>query len=135
MKTKKQLIFDLLLKLFFFESVFRCLYSPWPSTVFICFSLCFSIVFVYFLKDFANGEYLDLACFIISFWLEGNISSPVRYSFLSIFQNDYADIFAASLLISCCSSSSAILSSTVVISFCILCKRFSLKLTGYLMQE
>ena len=38
-------------------------------------------------------------CSVICLWLEENISSPVRYSFLSIFPDDKADIFAASLLL------------------------------------
>ena len=38
-----------------------------------------------------------------------NISSPVKYSYLSILPDDNADIFAASLLISHCTFSSIIL--------------------------
>ena len=73
-----------------------------------CFSVCFS-------KAFPNGEYVNLAGFIIG------------YSFISIFPDDMADVFAASLLKSYCSFSSLILSSILVISFYILCKRFFLK--------
>ena len=49
----------------------------------ICFSVCFS-------KVFPKGEYANFACSIICLWLEGNISSPVRYSYLSIFPGDNA---------------------------------------------
>ena len=61
---------------------------------------CFS---VYFLKAFPKGEYANLGCSIVSLLLEGNISSPVRYSYLSIFPGDNPDIFAASRIISYCS--------------------------------
>ena len=89
---------------------------------------CSSIVFICFSKAFPNGEYVNFACSIVCFWLEGNISSPVRYSYLSIFPDDNADIFAASLLISYCSFSSLILSSVVMINFYVVSKRFFLKL-------
>ena len=58
-----------------------------------CFSVCFLTVF-------PKGEYANLAYSVISLWLEDNISSPVRYSYLSILPDDNANIFAASLLIS-----------------------------------
>ena len=67
------------------------------SSGFICFSPCFSIVFVCFLKAFSNREY------------------------------DKADIFDAFLLISYCNCSSLILSSIVMISFYIISERFFLK--------
>ena len=44
------------------------------------------------------------------------MSSPVRYSYLSIFPDDNAEIFAASLLTSYCSFSSLILSIIIMIS-------------------
>ena len=47
----------------------------------------------------------------------GNISPPVRYSYLSVFTDDNADIFVSSLLILYCSLSSLILSSIVTIGF------------------
>ena len=59
-------------------------------------------MFICFSKAFTNGKYVNLACSIICLWLEGNISSPVRYSYLSILPQDNTDIFAASLLISYC---------------------------------
>ena len=40
----------------------------------------FSIAFVYFSKAFPKGTRVNLACSIICFWLEGNISTPARYS-------------------------------------------------------
>ena len=61
-----------------------------------CFSVCFS-------KTFPKGECVNLACSIICLQLEGNISSPVRYLYLSILPDNKADIFVASLLISHCS--------------------------------
>ena len=45
-------------------------------------------------------EYVNLACSIIWFQLEGDISSLVRYSYLSVLLDDDVDIFVASLLIS-----------------------------------
>ena len=64
-----------------------CLF-PWYSVVFVC-----------FLKAFPRGEYVNLACSIVCFWLEDNIFSLVRYSYLLILPYDRADIFAASLSI------------------------------------
>ena len=88
-----------------------------------CYSVCFS-------KVFSKGEYADLICSIICLQLEVIISSPARYSYLSIFLDDNADIFAASLLISYYSFSSLILPSIVMISFHIVSKRFFLKVEG-----
>ena len=55
---------------------------------------------VCFFKALAKGEYVNLSSSIIWLLLEGNISSPVRYSYLSILPDDNADIFVTSLLIS-----------------------------------
>ena len=63
------------------------------------FLLCSSIAYVCFSKAFPKGAYENLASFIMCIWLEGNISSLVRYSYLSAFLDDNADTFAASLLI------------------------------------
>ena len=93
-----------------------------------CFSVCFS-------KAFPKGECVNVACCIIWLRLEGSISSPVRYSYLSFLPDDKAGIFAASLLISYCSFSSLTLSSIAMIIFYIPSKRFSLKCKGFLMQE
>ena len=87
------------------------------------FSVCFS-------KAFTKGEYANIACSINSLRLEGSIFSPVRYSYLSIFPDNNADIFAASLLISYCNFLSLILSPVVRISFYIPSKRFFLKREG-----
>ena len=70
-------------------------FIPWYLNVFICFS-----------NAFLSGEYAHLAGLIILLWSDGNISSPVRYSYLSILPEDNADVFAASLLISYCKFSS-----------------------------
>ena len=71
-----------------------------------------------------------MACSITLLWPEGNNSSPVRYSYLSILPDDNVDIFAASLLISYYSFSSLILPSIVVISFYVTSKRSVLKHKG-----
>ena len=72
-------------------------------------------------------EYGNLACFITLLWSRGNIYSSVRYSYLSIFSDDNADIFAASLLMSNCSFLSLFLSSTAMIIFYIISITFFLK--------
>ena len=46
---------------------------------------------------FPNVKHVNLACGTTCVWLKGNISSPVTYSYLSIFPDDNADIFAAHL--------------------------------------
>ena len=74
-----------------------------------------------------SGEYVNLTCSIILLWSDGNISWPVRYSYLSILSDDNADYFGASLLISYCSISSLILSSLFMNSIYIVSKRFFLK--------
>ena len=87
-------------------------------------SVCFS-------KAFPKREYANLAYSVICLWLKSNISSTVRYSYSSIFPDNNADIFAASLLISYCSFSSLILSSIVMIIFHILSERVFLKPKGF----
>ena len=72
----------------------------------------------------------NFACSIICFWLDGNISSPIRYSYLSILHDDKIDILAASLLTSNCSYSSLIWFSIVMIFLYIYFKRFSFNLKG-----
>ena len=88
-----------------------------------CFSVCFS-------KAFPKKEYANLACSISCLRLEGSISSPVTYSYLSFFRVDNANIFAASLLISYCNYLYLILSSIFMISYYILSKRFFLNREG-----
>ena len=78
----------------------------WSSIKFVCFS-----------KAFPNGEHINLACSIICLWLEGNISSSVRYSHFS-----YLSIFPDGK-----SFPSLILSSISITSFYIISKRFFLK--------
>ena len=106
----------------FFSTLFSSTsvyFSPWSSIIFVCFS-----------RAFPKEESANLACSIICLWLEGNIFSPVRYSYFSIFLDDNAVIFAASLLISYYNFSSLILWSIVMISFYILSERFFLKCKG-----
>ena len=88
-------------------------FIPWSLIVFICFS-----------NALPSTEYVNLAWSIILLWSDGNISSLIRYSYLSILPDGNADVFAASQLISYCSFSSLILSSIVLINFYILSKRF-----------
>ena len=70
----------------------------WSSIVLIC------------LLNVLQREYVNFVCSIILLWSDGNIPSPVRYSYLSILPDDNAAIFAASLLISYYSFPSLILS-------------------------
>ena len=88
---------------------FRCLnlYLILNCLIFNCFCL--------FFKSFTKRKSLNLACSITYFGLEGNKSSPLRYSYLLILPGDKVDIFAASLLISYCSFSFIIWSSIVII--------------------
>ena len=99
----------------------------WLVIAFIYFSSWSSIFFVYVSKSFPNIEYPNLACSVTLLWSGGSISSPARNSYLSIFLNDNADIFAASLLASYYRFLSLILSSIVMISFFVLSIRFYLK--------
>ena len=88
---------------------------------------CSSIFFICFLNVLPSGEYVNLVCSVILPWSDGNIFSPLKYSYLSILPEDNADIFAASLLMSYGSFSSSRLSSIVMINFYILPKRLFLK--------
>ena len=91
------------------------------------FLLDLQLLLFYFSKALTRGEYVNLACSITLFWSGGNISSPLRYSYLIILSDDNADSFTASLLVSYRSFSALILSSVVIIGFYILSKRFFLK--------
>ena len=82
--------------------------SPFSSFAINCFSPCFStasislsplslIVFINFSKAFPSCGQLIVACCITLLGPEGNISSPVRYSYLPILPDDRADILAAFL--------------------------------------
>ena len=82
-------------------------------------------MFACFSKAILKEWYVNLACFFILLWLEGNISSPIRYSYLLVLPDDNADIFAASLLISYYSFSSPILSLIAMTSLYILFKKLS----------
>ena len=126
-------LFLISLFLIFFEKRPSIVSISWSSSGFKAFkaSICFipwsPIVFICFSNALPRGEYVNFAFSFILLWLDDNISSPVRYSYLSVLPYDNADIFAASLLISYCSFSSLILSSIVMINFYILSKRFFLK--------
>ena len=98
----------------------------WFVIVSICFFPCSSTVFVCFSNALLTEEYVNFAYSIILLWSDGNISSPLIYSYLSILPDDNANIFVASQLISHCSFSALILSSIVVINFYI-SNRFFLK--------
>ena len=63
----------------------------WSLIVFICFLPWSSIVFICFSNALPTGECVNLASSITCLWLEGNIFSPVRYSYLSLFWGDKAD--------------------------------------------
>ena len=107
--------------LFFFVLISNSVYLLFLLVSIVCVCVC---------KAFPKGWYVNLACSIICLWLEGNISSPGRYLYLSIFLDDHADTFTASLLKSYCSFPSLISSSIVMIIFYILAKRFLLRHEG-----
>ena len=94
---------------------------------FIIFFPCSLNVFVCFSNALPSGQYVNFACSVILLWSDGNISSPVIYSYLSILPGDNADIFTASLLISDYSFRSLTLASIAIINFYIVSKRFFLK--------
>ena len=86
------------------------------------------LLFICFSNALPNEKYVNLNCSIILLWSDGNISSPLRYSYLPILPYGNADVFGASLLIFYFTFSSLILSSIVmIIKFYILSKRFFLK--------
>ena len=85
---------------------------------------------VWFSKAFPKEENENLASSLTPLWLGGSISSSVRNSYLSVFQDNNGQIFVASLLISYCGSYSLILSSVVMINFFVLSKRFFIKRQG-----
>ena len=106
-------------------SVSRICFLTLPSIAFVCFSSASLIVVICFWKAFPEGEWVNLGCSIIWLWSPVrycNVSSPVRYSYLSNLPDDNADI-AVSLLIFYCNFSSVILSSIVITIFYILSKR------------
>ena len=100
----------------------------WFLVVSICFSPGYSTAFVYFSKAFSNGEYVNVACFIICLWWY--FLACRIFAFIIFFPDYKANVFAASLLISCCSFSFLILTLFVMISFYILSRRFFLKREG-----
>ena len=103
------LVFQIFLYSYLYDHLYDILLLKVASLLFwfaiatTCFLLCSSVLFGCFWKAFPNGGYVNLACSIICFWSEGNISLLVRYSYLSIFPDDNGDSFAVSLLVSYCS--------------------------------
>ena len=87
----------------------------------------FLLLLIFFLNVLPSGEYVNLVCSVILPWWDGNIFSPVKYSYLSILPENNADVFAASLLMLYGSFLSWCLSSIVMINFYILPKRLFLK--------
>ena len=92
-------------------------------------SLIFNNFYLFF-KCFSKRKICNLACAITLFWQGGNIYSPEKYLYFSIFPDHRAEFFVVSMSISYCSFSSLILSSIVMISFHILCKRLFSKHKG-----
>ena len=90
------------------------------NSIYVFSSLLFNLYYLFF--NFPKGKYANLVSSIICLWLEGNISSSVKYLYLSIIPD-----YAVSLLIWYCTFSSIILLSIVMISFYILSTRFFLK--------
>ena len=88
---------------------------------------CSKNVSIYFSNALTRGEYVNFACYIILLWSDGNISSLVIYSYLSILPGNNADIFTASLLTSYYSFRSLTLSTIAIINFYIVSKRLVLK--------
>ena len=78
---------------------FSQLFSMILNYFYLLFSLLFNL-FNCFSTAFPNGEYVNLDCSITLLGSEGSFPSSVRYSYLSIFPDNNADLFAASLLIS-----------------------------------
>ena len=126
-------LLDICLQLVLVSVLQWVLGSVKPQLVF--FSSCSSFVFACFLNAFPRWEYVNLACFIIWLWLEGYVSSPVGYWYLSILSNENADAFTVSLLMSYWRFSSLIFSLIVLITFYILCKSLPLKHKDCLMWE
>ena len=105
---------------FLFSSACKTIKASACFITWSSFVICFS-------NALPSGEYVNLAWSIILLWSEGNISLPVRYSYLSILLDDYVYIFYASRLMLHCNFSCLILSSVVIINFYIISKRFFLR--------
>ena len=124
LKTSQWSNFDLCL-----EFVFRLFLF-----VFICFSPLSSIAFACFSKVFTKGIDINLACFIMRLWSDGNISLLVRYTYLSFLIADNTDTFAAYLLLSYCNFSSLTLSLIIMIVFSFFPKYYFWNVKDFLMQ-
>ena len=79
--------------------------------------LVLQFFFIVLVIAFSKGEYINSDYSIILCYSRSNISSSVKYLYLSILPNNNVDIFAASLLISYYKVSFLILSSMVRITF------------------
>ena len=110
----------------FFSSWFSCGFKDFRASI-TCSVPWYLIVFICFSNALPSREYANLACSIILLWSDGNISSPVRNSYLSILPDNDPYIFDASLLISCCNFLFLILLSILMISCYIFSKRLFLK--------
>ena len=77
--------FDLILLFnvfnWFWFPLFTSFWDLWSLSLFFSSLLYF---FICFLTVFLRKAYINLACFNIWLWWEGNIFSPVRYSYLPI---------------------------------------------------
>ena len=80
----------------------------------------FCLLFEIFSKSLIN----ELSLFYILRYFRGNISSPIRYSYLSILAYYNADTVATSLLMPCSDFVSLILSSRVMITLYASSNRF-----------
>ena len=98
-------LFHYFITQFFKKFSFQCVKNFFYYYIYLVFSHAFQVPFFspcsfyLFFICFTEWRYVNLACFIILLWSDGNISSPLRYSYLSILSASNADIFATSLLI------------------------------------
>ena len=97
-----------------------------------CFNVfpCSSIAYTCFSNALTSWEHENLASSFSLCCCVGNISSPVRYSCLSILPEDNADIFTATLSMSYCNFSALILTSIIVTIYCTSSNRFFEKCNG-----
>ena len=90
------------------------------STCFFMLLNCVCLIFEIFSKSWIN----ELSSFYILCYFRGNISSPIRHSYLSILPYYNADIVATSLLKSCSDFVSLILSPLLMITLYTSSNRF-----------
>ena len=116
-----QIIFIFIAINIFFDCFNFSLVLNW---FYLSFPLFFNYFYLFF-KSLAKRRVNKFGLFYYLFLIDSNISSPVRYSNLSILSDDKTDIFAAFLLISHCIFSSSVWSSIVMILLFIYLKIFS----------